>query len=374
MSYWQFRLRLYNESLKLWLESIKQLSLGITALFPLALPALIFLPFLAWGILAEPATEQSRYLNTLWAYLLFVYAWMYLQHQGILATHHQDYVNSLPVTRSKRRWVELALIVYSANILLLGPLYLLLVMFYQQAPRLLSLPLDFVLEQLMPILGLLALVSYYCVSAVRVATLPWLSLFVLPMLAMPWAAELAKGQWLVLWCVGILIERQIPLPQRKLGLWPTGFFRLQLQADLHSPRSESLRFVALLLLTIMLKIMFAEVKPEAQSFIAGFLSFCTALLMASSLFDAHALLRLYQPYFASLPLTALKRQMQCVLYVALKSLPGMAILFYMDMFDVLQWALWLLFYLSSLVGIVYRPRWFFIFPIVSAIVVFLLVP
>jgi hypothetical protein len=72
MSYWQFRLRLYNESLKQWLDSIKQLSMGIVALFPLALPALIFLPFVAWGVLADAGSENTLYLNTLWGYLLFL--------------------------------------------------------------------------------------------------------------------------------------------------------------------------------------------------------------------------------------------------------------------------------------------------------------
>jgi hypothetical protein len=372
MNYWQFRLRLYNESLKQWLDSLKQLSMGIVALFPLALPALIFLPFVAWGILADPATEQSRYLNTLWGYLLFVYAWMHLQHQGILATQHQYYVDCLPTTQSKRQWAELGLIVYSANILLLGPLCLLLLMLYQQASILWRLPFAFVLEQLTPILGLLALVSYYCVSAVRMSRLPWLSLFILPLLAIPWAAELAKGQWLVVWCAVILIERHLPLVSFKLGNWPKGFFRLQLQADLHSPRSESLRFVGLLLISIMLGLMFDGAKPEAQSYIAGFLSFCAALIMASSLFDAQALIQRYQPYFSSLPVSAIKRQWQCLLYVATKAIPGLLLLAYVGVFSAMHWALWLMFYVTSLLGILYKPKWFFVLPIVSAIALFLL--
>jgi hypothetical protein len=372
MNYWQFRLRLYNESLKQWLDSIKQLSMGIVALFPLALPALIFLPFVAWGILADASSENTLYLNTLWCYLLFIYSWMLIQRHGVLATQHRYYVDSLAVTDVKRRWCETGLIVYSAHILLLGPLFLLLLMVYGAADRFFTFPLLHIVEQLAPILGLVVLVSYYSVSAVRVSRLPWLSLLILPLGAIPMADEFAKTQWLVLWGVAIIIERQLPMPSFSLGNWPKGLFRLQLQADLHNPRSEGLRFVALLLMTIMLGIMFNGVKLEAQSYVAGFLSFCAALLMASSLFDSQALLRLYQPYFTSLPISRYVLQSYCLLYVAVKALPGLLLLRYFDLFSAMHWALWLLFYVASLVGILYRPKWFFILPIMSAIVVFLM--
>ena len=372
MSYWQFRLRLYNASLTQWLDSIKQLSMGIVALFPLALPALIFLPFVAWGILADTSSENTLYLNTLWGYLLFIYSWMLIQRRGVLATQHRYYIDSLAVTDVKRRWCETGLIVYSANILLLGPLCLLLLMVYGAADRLLIFPLVHIVEQLAPILGLVALASYYSVCAVRVSKLPWLSLLILPLSAIPMADEFAKTQWLVLWCVAIIIERQLPMPSFSLGTWPKGIFRLQLQADLHNPRSEGLRFVALLLMTIMLGIMFNGVKHEAQSYVAGFLSFCAALLMASSLFDSQALLRLYQPYFSSLPISKYVLQSYCLLYIGIKALPGLLLLSYVNLFSTMHWALWLLFYVASLVGILYRPKWFFISPIMSAIVVFLL--
>ena len=372
MSYWQFRLRLYNASLTQWLDSIKQLSMGIVALFPLALPALIFLPFVAWGILADTSSENTLYLNTLWGYLLFIYSWMLIQRRGVLATQHRYYIDSLAVTDVKRRWCETGLIVYSANILLLGPLCLLLLMVYGAADRLFIFPLVHIVEQLAPILGLVALASYYSVCAVRVSKLPWLSLLILPLSAIPMADEFAKTQWLVLWCLAIIIERQLPMPSFSLGTWPKGIFRLQLQADLHNPRSEGLRFVALLLMTIMLGIMFNGVKHEAQSYVAGFLSFCAALLMASSLFDSQALLRLYQPYFSSLPISKYVLQSYCLLYIGIKALPGLLLLSYVNLFSTMHWALWLLFYVASLVGILYRPKWFFISPIMSAIVVFLL--
>ena len=74
MNYWQFRIRLYHQSLKQWLDSIRQMSLAIVALFPLALFALVFFPFLAWGVMAESATNNDVWIQTLWGYLLFVYS------------------------------------------------------------------------------------------------------------------------------------------------------------------------------------------------------------------------------------------------------------------------------------------------------------
>lgn len=372
MSYWLFRFKLYNRSLKQWLESIKQISIGIVALFPLAMPALILLPFLAWGILADASSENTLYLNTLWGYLLFLYSWMLIQRHGVLATQYRYYVDSLMVTDVKRKWCETGLIIYSANILLLGPLSLLLLMVYEAANRFFTFPLLQILEQFTPILGLVALVSYYSVSAVRVTKLPWLSLLVLPLAAIPVADEFAKTQWLVLWCVAIIIERQLPMPSFSLGAWSKGIFGLQLQADLQNPRSEGLRFVALLLMTILLSIMYNGVKLEAQSYVAGFLSFCAALLMASSLFDSQTLLRLYQPYFTSLPISKYVLQSHCLLYVGIKAIPGLLLISYFDLFCAMHWGLWSMFYVTSLVGIFFRSKWFFMLPILSAIVVFLL--
>jgi hypothetical protein len=94
--------------------------------------------------------------------------------------------------------------------------------------------------------------------------------------------------------------------------------------------------------------------------------------MASSLFDSQALLRLYQPYLTSLPISRYVLQSYCLLYVAIKALPGLLLLSYFDLFSAMHWALWLMFYVASLVGILYRPKWFFILPIMSALVVFLM--
>lgn len=371
MNYWQFRLKIYNQSLKQWLDSIRQISLAIVALFPLAIPALVFLPFLAWGVLADSASENDLYLNTLWGYLLFLYSWMRLQREGILASQYSLYLQSLSVSASKKSWCELGLIFYCANLLLLGPLFLFIVMFQKSTSNPVNLPLTVIVEQSVPISGLLLLASYYSVSAVKVCRLPCLSLFILPLIGIPWAEELTKGQWLVLWCMAILIERQLPIPTLALGNWPKGIYRLMLRSNIANSRSDGLRLVALLLMTILLRIGLEQVKPGAKPYIAGFLSFYSALLMASSLFDLQAFSRRYRYYLDSLPLPPGALLFHKLIYVTIKTVPGLLLLALFNLFSDTNWGLYLLFYLSSLAGILYRPKWFFLFPLTTTIPVFI---
>lgn len=370
MNYWQFRLRLYREYLKQWLDSIKQMSLAIVALFPLAISALLFFPFLAWGVLAESATNNEVWIYTLWGYLLFVYSWMILQKDGILGTTHRLYINSLAVSRSKKDWCELGLTLYGANLFILGPLVIFLLLFKHGAEQILHLPFGYVIEKLAPAGGLLILCTYYCISAVKVTRLPFLSLLIIPLFIMPWAQELTKIQCLVLWCGAILIERIIPVPSIVIGTWLKGYHRLFIQGDMDYPRAEGLRLVALLLMLIMLQAMFNGVLADVKTHVASFLSFTSALLMASSLFDTQALCRQYNYYLTSLPASQLKLTLASVSYVMLKALVGLVMIAYLDIFEAQHWALWSLFYVTSLVGILYLPKWFFTFPTVAAVLVF----
>ena len=65
MNYWQFRCQLYQHALKQWLESLTQVSTGIVALFPMALYALLLLPLLALGVLADKDSQGESFFYTL---------------------------------------------------------------------------------------------------------------------------------------------------------------------------------------------------------------------------------------------------------------------------------------------------------------------
>lgn len=373
MNYWQFRLQLYREYLKQWLDSIKQMSLAIVALFPLAISALILLPFLAWGVIAETASNNELWIYTLWGYLLFVYCWMILQKDGILGVQSKLYVESLPVSRSTRDWCELGLSLYGANLFLLGPLFIFLMLFKHGAEQVFHISFGYFIEKLAPATGLLILCTYYCISAVKVTRLPFLSLFVLPLCMVPWSQEISKIQCLVLWCAAILFERIIPLPSIGIGNWLKGYYRLFLQGDLDSPRAEGLRLVVLLLTLIMLQAMFNGVRADVKVNVANFISFTSAVLMASSLFDTQAVCRQYHYYLSSLPISKFKLTMTSVSYVMLKALVGLTVIACLDIFELQHWLLWSLFYVSSLLGILSLPKWFFTFPVVAAVLVFMLV-
>src|SRR5690606_32716215 len=97
----------------------------------------------------------------------------------------------LPISQSKRNWCELGLILYGANVFILGPLLLAILMLVSQAQQVMILSLSELVHSLLPISGLLFLASYYSLSAVQ-GTRPWLSLLLLPLLATPWAELWSK--------------------------------------------------------------------------------------------------------------------------------------------------------------------------------------
>lgn len=370
MSYWLLRVQIYHEELRQWLQSLQQIGFGLIVLFPMALPALVFLPLLSLGVAANPATSALVYLNTLWGYLLLLYSWMILQREGINGTRYQLYLQSQPTPLLFKKVSDLGLLIYGAHFFILGPLLLLSVVLFQQSARLtaagsMQLWLEFV-----PLAGMLLLAICYSVLALR-RTIPWLSLGVFPFLAFSWAAEFTKPQWLLLWCAVLVVEHWLPLFSLKLGNWPQGLYRLLLRADLHSPSAECLRLVALLLLIALTRVCMVAVSADFAPYLLNLTSFLSALLLASSLFGAQALRAQYRLYLATLPQSANRQAMQSLCYVLAKTLLGALLMAVAGIFDLTQWLLWLLFYSATLLGIWLKPKLFLVYPcaVVMALVV-----
>lgn len=343
--------------------------MGLVALFPLALPVLIMLPLLSIGIMASPETSASVYLNTLWGYLLLLYSWMSFQRDGICATHYQLYIKSLPTRPLVKSFSNLGLILYGANFFILGPLALLLIVLFQQSGRLLSGDGQLWYE-LIPLTGVVLFAAYYGFVAVN-NRLPWFSLLLFPFIAfaLPW--ELTKPEWLLLWSAAVLIERFIPSFTITLGEWPKGLFRLLLQADIASPNGEKLRLVTLLLLIAITRLSTSQMTLEVQPYFLNLVSFVSALLLASSLFGTQALRKHYQLYLGSLPEKQSIQLSKSIIYAFVKALAGVLLILLSGIFTEQQWALWLLFYISTALGILLRPQWFLLFPCVAALLVFL---
>lgn len=76
--------------------------------------------------------------------MLFVYSWMILQRDGILGAKHRLYINSLAVSCSNKDWCELGLTLYGANLLVLGPLVIFLMLSKHGVTQVSNLPFVYV--------------------------------------------------------------------------------------------------------------------------------------------------------------------------------------------------------------------------------------
>ena len=136
MNYGLWRVRLYHEELRQWLQSLQHIGFGLVVLFPMALPALVLLPLLSLGIAANPQTSTLVYLVTLWGYLLLLYCWMAMQREGITACRYQLYLSSLPIGPRLKAWCDAGMLIYGGHFFILGPLVLLSIVLFQQRARL----------------------------------------------------------------------------------------------------------------------------------------------------------------------------------------------------------------------------------------------
>ena len=128
MQYWQFRLTVYQRHLEAWLNTIKQAAAGVVYLFPMAMPALLMLPLLALGVMADSATSTQQYCLALWGFLLLTHSWVTLQKDGILATPYEHYHNGLPLSTVQRKVTTALLTVYASHVFVVGPILLFFIM------------------------------------------------------------------------------------------------------------------------------------------------------------------------------------------------------------------------------------------------------
>lgn len=364
MNYGLWRVQLYHDALRQWLENLQQIGFGLVVLFPMALPVLVFLPLLSLGVAANPQTTPLVYLNTIWGYLLLLFSWMTLQRDGICGTRYQLYLNSLPTPRWLKAATDAGLLLYGAHFFILGPLGLLTIVLFEQRERLLADGAGTLWLELVPLAGLLMLAIAYSWLALR-AKIPWLSLLLFPFIAFLWADALSKPQWLMLWSVVILLEYRIPALSLQLGRWPQGLFRLLLQADLHAPSADSLRLVALLLLIALTRVCLAAVNADFVPFLLNTVSFLSAVLIGYSLFATQAFRQKYQLFLATLPQSVHRQAFQALGYVLAKSTLGLLLILVSGIFTPEQWGLWLLFYSATLLGIWFKPQLFLLFPVLA---------
>lgn len=369
MNYWQFRRQLYQHALKQWLESLTQVSTGIVALFPMALYALLLLPLLALGVLADKDSQGESFFYTLWGYLLLAYCWIAMQKEALAAADYTLYDRSLPVPVWQRGATELGLLLYAANVFVIGPAAVLVAMVYGHFAELVSGDLWVSVTQLYPVSGLLVLTLYYCQSAMgRVK--PWLSLGLLPLVAMPWAASM-HSPWLCLLglAVAILIERTVRLPAPSIAGLPQGFWHLFLQHDLNQTKPTLLRAVVVLLLLVIGATFVRQVDSSAKVPASLFLAFVLGVVAATKLLELEKLRERYTCYIASLPKGHNQVTLQAVSYCLLFSLPYVALIVLFNLFGLLQWALFTVTYVTTQAGILVKPGYYLVFPLLTGVLI-----
>ncbi|MEC9261876.1 MAG: DUF6136 family protein [Pseudomonadota bacterium] len=368
MNYWQFRRQLYQQALKQWLESLTQVSTGIVALFPMALYALLLLPLLALGVLADKDSHGESFFYTLWGYLLLAYCWIAMQKEALAAADYTLYDRSLPVPVWQRGATELGLLLYAANVFVIGPAAVLLAMVYGHFAELISGELWVSIMQLYPVSGLLVLTLYYCQNAMgRVK--PWLSLGLLPLVAMPWAASM-HSPWLCLLglAIAILIERTVCLPAPSLAGLPLGFWRLFLQQDINHTKPTLLRAVVVLLVLVIGATFVRQIDVSAKAPASLFLAFVLGVVAATKLLELQSLRRDYQYYLNALPISHRDSTVQALGYCLVYCLPGVLLIVIFNLLSLSQWGLFLLTYAATQVGILLRPGYYLIFPLMAALI------
>ena len=367
MSYWQFRRQLYQHALKQWLESLTQVSTGIVALFPMALYALLLLPLLALGVLADKDSQGESFFYTLWGYLLLAYCWIAMQKEALQAADYALYDRSLPVPVWQRGATELGLLLYAANVFVIGPAAVLLAMVYGHFTELVSGELRVSVTQLYPVCGLLVLTLYYCQSA-KGKVKPWLSLGLVPLIAMPWAAWL-HAPWLCLLglAMAILVERTVRLPAPSFAGLPQGFWRLFLQQDIIHTKPTLLRAVVVLLVLVIGATFVRQIDISAKAPASLLLAFVLGVVAATKLLELQSVRRHYHYYLHSLPISPRDCTVQALGYCLVYCLPGLLLIVKFGLLSLSQWGFFLLTYAATQAGILLRPGYYLIFPLVAAL-------
>ncbi|NVK58322.1 MAG: hypothetical protein HWE26_22260 [Alteromonadaceae bacterium] len=370
MRYWQFRLKIYQQALKEWLDSLRQVSAAIVALFPMALSALLFLPLLALGVLADTSANTELYFYTLWGYLLLSFGWVSMQKEAINATSYALYDRSLPVSRGVRRTAQAGLLIYAANVFILGPLAVLLSMLYSNTDALLHSPWMFSVAQLMPITGLLLLTAYYIVIACG-GQRPWLSLGMLPLISSPFASQLTQSACLLGVTTAIFAERLLPLPTLRLSGFPVGLWRFYLQHDLRRGKPSLLRAVVVLLLLISGNIFVSNINQEAQGPAGAVIAVILAVVIATKLLELKSLQTRYSYYFFSLPLTRRQQVITMLVYAGVFAAPMFAAIAFIGSLSGPHWALLFITYSATQLGILTKPDYYLVFPLITSILTLL---
>ena len=367
MQYWQFRLTVYQRHLEAWLNTIKQAAAGVVYLFPMAMPALLMLPLLALGVMADSATSTQQYCLALWGFLLLTHSWVILQKDGILATPYEHYHNGLPLSTVQRKVTTALLTVYASHVFVAGPILLFFIMAIGNIDLMLTEPVSMSLHQLFPIAAA-CLLSVQVIRLALFSRYPTIGLIMGPLVALPLLGDVAKPLVIIVWSGVLFAEQKIPAFRLGLPLLLKGLLRFFLQADIAQANKVMLRLISLLILLICAQVFMQAVNPHA-AIAAGYLfSFIVAVLLGSKLLDTLQVKAQHQFYLDSLPVTRSTQSTLAVIYSTIYCIPLLALVLWFDSFNLSHWVLLLALLVVTKVGILLSQKYFLTIPCCAAMV------
>lgn len=366
MDYLQLRFDIYHHTLTLWLANLKQMTVAIVALFPMAMPALVFTPLVLLAIIVKPNTEFHSYFHTLWGYLLLLYAWLNSQRHGVTGQQHQLYLASLPIPKWQKLSGHLCLLLYVANVFILAPTLLLGYAWFNSSAQDPDLP-----HVLTSLMGLIALACYYSYVAIWRQT-PWLSLLLIPLVLSLSQVSLAKSTLLLAWCAVIAAEwvlSQVPW-RGKLPI--KGWLQMCVAWEQKHPENNKAVAIFTLLLFLLVQVFSTQVSLANRPYFLSFFAFAIGFVLACNLFSLQKFKQQYQHYLTALPLSAAQVQWRMLQYTGAKLALAFAVLALAQCFDFYQWLILLSVCLFTLIGIINQPQRFALYPFSFASVLVLI--
>lgn len=355
--YWSFRYKAYHHSLKLWLENIKQTSIAIVALFPLAMPALVFIPFVFLGIILKPDTSAASFFNTLWGYLLLLYTWVSYQRKGILGLNYSHYMASLPVSKLTKIIGDIGVTLYVANFFVLAPLFLCIYALFNFTGGDAE-----ALEVIVSMGSLMLLAGYYCCASLRFKT-PWLSLFVFPVVITLIHPDLAKFEYTVLWVLVIMLDHVLKFNLNKLTTKSKGLIYLFLKWESQYTENNKLILVVSLLILSISKVIVTSVAADVSIYFLNFSAFLFGVVLAANLFSVQKFKTEHQAFLTTYPISNKTIQFAAIKYTLAKLLLALVVLYSVNILNIYQWMLFAGFYIATTISIIKWPTRFILSPV-----------
>jgi len=329
--YSQLRVQIYAHELKQMLPAVAQLFAFLLSILYLAIPASILTALISLSIIADINTSVGQRVIYQWVYFMLLYFLIRIQKNAILAANYQHYLASLPTPAKLKHANTVLLTLVAGNLLLLAPLFLLI--FIPDWATLLS-QLHF------PLFALSVLIVAWL--SLKNETLPWLSLFITPLVLLLGSTEYSLSAISInsLFLLFLMVEAYYkPFSSIANRKWRVKYYwQIRWIAIIKKPANLVIRILFCGLFIGMVAYVQYQMEQVANQYIQILFCWVLAIIIGSYQFDNVEFYNKYPHY-----LSGLLNQTQ--LRYSVDILPAMAI----TLTSVMAMYLWLGFSLEMLV-------------------------